>query len=91
METPVPDSNWTTIRQDLARRIAEIRREIYGEHGGPMLAEALGIPYRTWHEYENGSALPALTLLQFIELTGAHPHWLLTNEEPKFLDRDEWL
>ena len=30
----------------LARRVREIRSELYGEHGGPLLAEALHLPYR---------------------------------------------
>ena len=38
--------------------------------------------------YEAGCTIPAPVILQFIELTGAHPHWLLTGEGPRFLDRD---
>lgn len=60
---------------------------MYGVNGGPMLAEALGIPYRTWHNYEGGCTIPAHTILQLIEVTGAHPHWLLTGKGERFLDR----
>jgi hypothetical protein len=68
----------------LARRIREIREELYGEDGVPALAEALGIPARTWANYEGGVALPAPILLGVIEITGADPHWLLTGEGERY-------
>jgi hypothetical protein len=88
MENPLHDSDWQTIKTDLARRIREIRVDLYGEHGGPLLAAALKIPFRTLHHYEAGSTIPAQTILRFIELTGAHPHWLLTGCGDRFLDRE---
>ena len=42
----------------LADRVREVRLELFGEHGGPRLAEALGIPHRTWHHFENGVTIP---------------------------------
>src|SRR5512144_430721 len=80
-----PHSDWQTIKSDLTRRIREIREELYGEHGGPLLAEALRIPFRTWHNYEVGCTIPAQSILRFINITGAHPHWLLTGEGEKYL------
>ena len=47
----------------------------------------LGIPFRTWHNYEIGCTIPAHTILRLIEVTGAHPHWLLTGKGERFLDR----
>jgi hypothetical protein len=64
----------------LARRLREVRLAMFGEHGGPLLAEALDLPARTWFHYEAGLTIPGLVLLRFIELTGAEPHWLLTGE-----------
>ena len=64
----------------LAGRVREIRRQLFGEHGGPLLAEALGLPDRTWRNYEAGVTIPALVILRFIEVCGASPHWLLTGE-----------
>ena len=64
-----------------------LAEELYGEHGGPLLAEALGLPFRTWHNYEGGCTIPAHAILQFIEVTDAHPHWLLTGEGDKYLSR----
>jgi hypothetical protein len=68
----------------LGRRVRQIRVELYGENGGPMLAEALSVPFRTWANYESGIAMPALVMLRFIMLTGACPHWLLTGEPPQY-------
>jgi hypothetical protein len=87
MEKSSQPSDWQAIRHDLARRIREIREDLYGEHGGPLLAEALDLPFRTWHNYEGGCTIPAHSILRFIEVTDAHPHWLLTGEGEKFLTR----
>jgi hypothetical protein len=64
----------------LARRLREVRLEMYGEHGGPLLAEALGLSVRTWANYESGVTIPGPRLLLFIKVTGVEPHWLLTGE-----------
>lgn len=85
MEKSSQHSDWNAVRSNLARRIREIREELYGEHGGPLLAEALDLPYRTWHNYESGCTIPAHSILRFIEVTEAHPHWLLTGEGEKYL------
>jgi hypothetical protein len=68
----------------LSHRVREIRLERYGENGGPMLAEALKLPFRTWLNYEAGVTIPGLVILRFIELTGACPRWLLTGEGPRY-------
>ena len=68
----------------LARRVAEIRRERFGEQGATLLATALQIPSRTWLNYEQGATIPALVLLGFIEVTEADPHWLFTGEGDKY-------
>ncbi len=74
----------TQQHEDLCQRLRQVRMELYGENGGPMLAEALGLPYRTWINYESGVTVPALVVLRLIELTGASPHWLLTGEPPRY-------
>jgi hypothetical protein len=68
----------------LAGRLREIRVEEFGDDGIPALARALGIPDRTWVNYERGVVLPAHILLGLIEETGADPHWLLTGEGGRF-------
>ncbi len=61
-------------------RISQIRHEFYGEAGIAQLAFNLGIPPRTWENFERGVTIPDLLLLRFICLTGASPQWLLTGE-----------
>ena len=71
-------------RGELVDRIRQVREERYGDRG-EVLAEELGLPWRTWCNYESGCTLPATVLLEFIGLTRAHPHWLLTCEGARYL------
>ena len=87
MEESFRHPEWQAIKHGLALRIREVREDLYGEHGGPILAEELDIPFRTWHDYEGGCTIPAHSILRFIEVTDAHPHWLLTGEGEKYLSR----
>ena len=88
MEPDSPSPDWQKLRDDLARRLREIRVELYGEHGGPILAKELNLPFRTWHLYEGGGPIPAHAILRFLEVTYAHPHWLITGEGDKYRPRD---
>ena len=65
-----------TGRTALASRVREIRRDLFGEHGGPLLAERVGVPFRTWVAYEAGGAMPALIILRLIELVPVNTLWL---------------
>jgi hypothetical protein len=65
---------------ELARRVREIREDLYGENGVEAVARALNLPPRTWLNYEQGITMPAVVMLQFLDLTAADPHWLLTGE-----------
>jgi hypothetical protein len=69
---------------DLARRVREVREDLYGEHGAQFLADALELPVRTWVNYEHGVMMPAEIILKLIDATGVSPEWLLTGEEPKY-------
>ena len=72
------------VNDVLARRLHAVRLDLYGAHGGPLLAEHLGIPTRTLLRYESGARLRGLVLLRFIEVTGVEPHWLLTGEGRRY-------
>lgn len=72
------------IKAQLSERLREIRRELFGEHGGPELARRLDLPARTWYNYETGVTVPAEVLLGFIDQTGANPVWLLSGQGPKY-------
>ena len=58
---------------DLAERLALLRLELFGERGGPEMARRLGIPVRTWYNYEGGVTVPAEVVLKIIELTAVEP------------------
>ena len=68
----------------LAERLASLRSELFGERGGPEMARRLGIPVRTWYNYEAGVTVPAEVILKIIELTSVEPSWLLHGKGPKF-------
>lgn len=68
----------------LAERLRTIRTELFGERGGPELARRLGIPVRTWYNYEAGVTVPAEVVLRIIQLTSLEPSWLLNGKGPKF-------
>lgn len=87
MESSASPSEWQVVKSELAQRVQMIREELYGEHGGPMLAEALRLPFRTWYNYESGCTIPAQIILRFIELTDADPHWLLTGDGNRYQRR----
>ncbi|WP_165226941.1 helix-turn-helix domain-containing protein [Aquisphaera insulae] len=72
------------LKASLSRRLREIRQEIFGEHGGPELARRLGLPARTWYNYETGVTVPAEVLLSFIEQTGVNPMYLISGEGPRY-------
>jgi len=48
------------------------------------MARRLGIPVRTWYNYEGGVTVPAEVILKIIELTSVEAVWLLHGEGPKF-------
>ena len=72
------------IKCDLSERLREIRTELHGERGGSEMARRLGLPIRTWYNYESGVTIPAEVILKFVELTSVEPLWLLHGEGSKF-------
>lgn len=74
----------SVIHVTLANRVRQVRQELYGELGGPALAEVLGLLPRTWANFESGVTIPAPVILAFIAVTGADPNWLLTGEGERY-------
>ena len=72
------------VKCHLAERMREIRMELYGDRGGSEMARQLGVPIRTWYNYESGVTVPAEVLLKFMELTSVEPMWLLHGQGEKF-------
>src|SRR5205807_10671382 len=71
-------------KYSLAERLSSLRAELYGDRGGPELARQLGLPVRTWYNYESGVTVPAEVILKIVELTSVEPIWLLHGKGPKF-------
>jgi hypothetical protein len=71
-------------RHSIATRARRIRCEIFGEDGASLMAEAMGIPLRTWMNYEEGATIPAEVILRFIDVTDANPLWLLDGRGEKY-------
>ena len=71
-------------RRAIAERVVAVRAELFGERGGAEMARDLGLPLRTWYNYEAGTAIPAEVVLRIIELTAAEPGWLLHGTGPKY-------
>ncbi len=71
-------------KYSLAERLSALRSELYGDRGGPELARQLGLPVRTWYNYESGVTVPAEVILRIIELTSVEPIWLLHGNGQKF-------
>src|SRR6516164_11559478 len=78
----LPDS--VRAKYALAERLRSLRAELFGDRGGPELARRLGLPIRTWYNYEAGVTVPAEVILKIIELTSVEPVWLLHGKGPKF-------
>jgi hypothetical protein len=78
----LPDS--IKAKYELADRVRQLREELFGERGGPELARRLGLPIRTWYNYESGVTIPAEVVLRIIELTSVEPIWLLHGKGPRF-------
>jgi hypothetical protein len=72
------------VRAALAGRIVALRAELFGERGGAAMARQLGLPLRTWYNYEAGTAIPAEIVLSIIELTAVEPAWLLHGRGSKY-------
>jgi phage repressor protein C with HTH and peptisase S24 domain len=72
------------VKCDLSERLRDIRIELHGDRGGSEMARRLGLPIRTWYNYESGVTVPAEVMLKFVELTSVEPLWLLHGQGPKF-------
>jgi hypothetical protein len=59
-------------------RLEIIRIESYGVNTVELLARAIQFRSRAWLKYENGD-VPLYTF-KFIDITGANPHWFLSDD-----------
>jgi hypothetical protein len=83
--TPIYSNDKTMAENDLGERLRLVRIEVFGEDGSDVISEQLEVAPGTWDNYEEiGEAMPAQTLLRFIELTGVDPLWLMRGEGRKY-------
>jgi hypothetical protein len=68
----------------ISARVRTVRIQRFGEHGGPMLAQLLGISRCRLARIEAGGPIPAEIILKFINLTGVNPSWLLSGEGEEY-------
>jgi hypothetical protein len=81
----------TPIDQDarqVARRLVELRRDHFGEHGGPLLAILIGVSPREWFGYETGKPIPMSVLRKVAEITNTHLEWLRTGRGLRAEERE---
>lgn len=71
---------------ELAQKIKTLRMMKFGERGGPELARRLGLPIRTWYNYESGVTMPAEVLIDFLHATGASLETLLADDANDLYD-----
>jgi hypothetical protein len=71
-------------RSRINDRLRAVRIERYGEFGVLALADELGLPARTWENYERGVTVPGEVMLRFLSLTGIRPEWLLTGSGNRY-------
>jgi hypothetical protein len=67
-------------RPELASRLRDVRKDMYGENGAQILADALDVRVETWLNYESGVTMPAHVVLKLIDIARVNPHWLLTGQ-----------
>jgi hypothetical protein len=66
----------------LAEQLRRARIEHFGDDGVADLSRRLGVPERTWRNYEGGVTMPADVVLRFMVLTGVTACELLQDGSP---------
>lgn len=82
-------SHLETCKTQLTERLRTLRLELFGDHGGPEMARNLGLPARSWYNYETGVTVPGHILSVIAERTEVNPLWLLTGCGPVLRPRDD--
>lgn len=77
------------IKAEIGQRLRVLRIELAGEQDYAVFTKRMGIPLRSWYQYEHGVSIPADVILRVIEGTSVEPMWLLHGREPRFR-QPEW-
>jgi len=78
----------TQAALQVARRLVELRRDHFGEHGGTLLAILVGVSQREWTGYETGQPVPTGVLSRVAEITDTHLEWLRTGRGLRAEERE---
>lgn len=69
----------------LGERLRAVRLELYGHNGVDELAQLLSVAPQVWRNVEEiGELITPAQMLDFVELTGANPVWLLRGNGPRY-------
>jgi hypothetical protein len=63
------------VKYALARDLVALRVKLFGDHGAGEMARRMGLPVRTWHNYEHGSIVPAEVVLKLMQMFPAEAHF----------------
>jgi hypothetical protein len=72
----------------VARRLVELRRDHFGEHGSTLLAILVGVSQREWSGYETSQPVPMGVLRRVAEITDTHLEWLRTGRGSRAEERE---
>jgi hypothetical protein len=77
-----PDRPAYGRHRGLAEQFRRARVTHFGDDGVADLSRRLGVPERTWRNYEAGVSMPADVVLRFMKLTGVTACELLQDASP---------
>ncbi|MCD4657368.1 MAG: helix-turn-helix domain-containing protein [Planctomycetes bacterium] len=72
---------------NFAKRLLELRRQLFGDRGQRHFANYLGIPQSSLGKYEKSVSPNIQTIERIINKTGCNPNWLLLGEGRMFDNR----
>lgn len=75
------------LGREIGGRLRAVRLDRWGEDGAQFLADEVGVPLRTWLNFERGIGMPGVVMARFLASTGVDPRWLLTGEGEMYLGR----
>jgi hypothetical protein len=84
MTRPKTRSEVVALRRPIVIRLAELRTRHFGSDGIAACAHRVGVPHRSWYNYEHAVAVPGEVILRVIEATNGEPMWLLYGREPMY-------
>jgi hypothetical protein len=84
------------VKYALAKKLVNLRQNLFGDHGADEMARRLGLRDGTWHKYEIGHTVPGEVVLELFRMfpDEAQPLLLIDREDSfqfELASRDGWL